>query len=123
MFYYKHILRTVTKLNGELTELNSKMIKKEGDSRLVAKAGTVSLTYYDSTHLNKIWNVGSEYAGCPMFALMIRQSQTPYAATKSLSCNPIESDGTAEIVADGSGFVRGHILAVYYMIVGHSQSD
>ena len=99
------------------------MIKKEGDSRLVAKAGAVSLTYYDSTHLNKIWNVGSEYAGCMLFAFMIRQSQTPYASVKSLSCNPIESDGTVEIVADGSGFVRGHMLAVYYMIVGHSQTD
>lgn len=99
------------------------MIKKEGDSRLVAKAGTASLTYYDSTHLNKIWNVGSEHAGCPIVALMIRQSQTPYANVKSLSCNVIEEDGTAEIVADGSGFVRGHILSVYYMIVGHSQND
>ena len=106
-----------------IKELNNKMIKKEGDSRLVAKAGTASLTYYDSTHLNKIWNVGSEYAGCPIVALMIRQSQTPYSNVKSLSCNVIEEDGTAEIVADGSGFVRGHVLAVYYMIVGHSQSD
>ena len=58
------------------------MIKKEGDSRLVAKAGIASLTYYDSRHLNKIWDVGSEHAGCPMVALMIRQSQTLYATVK-----------------------------------------
>ena len=97
------------------------MIKKEGDSRLITKAGMVTLTYYNSTHLNKIFNVGSEYAGCAVFALMIRQSQTPYAAVKSLSCNVIGSDGNLEIVADGSGFVNGHVLAVYYMIAGHIQ--
>lgn len=97
------------------------MIEKEGDSRLIAKAGMVTLTYYDSTRLNKIFNVGAEYAGCAVFALMIRRSQTPYAAVKSLSCNPIGSDGNLEIVADGSGFVSGHLLAVYYMVVGHAQ--
>lgn len=100
---------------------NSKMIEKEGDSRLIAKAGAVTLTYYSSTLLHHMWNVGAEYAGCSIVAMVIRQSHTPYNSVTNLSCNPIDSAGNAEIVANGSGFVSGHLLSVYYMIAGHAQ--
>lgn len=77
----------------------------------------MTLQYYDGTRLNAKITVGSQYKGCAVSALVARTSGTPYAAVRNLSCSLIGDDGVLEIVADGTGFVKGHVLQVYYTIV------
>ena len=104
MFYYKHILCTVTKLNGELTELNKKIPDVYYEE--------VSLHYYDGSYMTGTVNVGKQFAGRPVQVTSIYRSGYPTHQTWNVSATPVDSNGSTTIWAYGSNYVSAHVMNV-----------
>ena len=102
--YYKHILCTVTKLNGELTELNKKIPDVYYEE--------VVLHYYNGSYMTGTVNVGKQFAGRPVQVTSIYQDGYPTTQTWNISATRVDTSGNTTIWAYGANYVSGHIMSV-----------
>ena len=102
--FYKQIFHINTVLNGELTELNSKIPD--------VYYGEVPLHYYSGSYMTGTVNVGKQFAGLPVQVTSIYKEGYPTTQTWNVSATPVDSNGNTTIWAYGSNYVSAHVMTV-----------
>lgn len=94
------VLPSIPELNGKLQAVPK------------VKSGLITLEYYSANWLHAQLSVGAEFNGCTPVCCQRYASNTPSGI---LQVETVKN-GVADIWANGSGFVKGHLMSVSWVI-------
>lgn len=77
--------------------------------------GNCTVIFRNSTTLGCTLHFDTKFSGGRIFFGIVQRSQTPWSAIHCIAHTIIETDGSCDVQAKGSGFVNGHIVELNYL--------